>query len=558
MKKLSNKLVGMMRDYCCHSFWINKKHDQGKHGRFSAKLPALTLAAIIMLTGGFASNAWANDPYNSSVVRVYVTNQGFLRVEHQGEGRVYEQNLTDIFGGSVDTNNKYVVTNDPGDNRSTVYTITEYDKDDVATGKTYTITDTNTTLVPNNNALSIDDNGTITMTAEDTSGNKVTGTASIQPFADKEIENKAKDGKMELDGQDTTIEGAINTVNQEAKKHTTVGAGTNIVVTEEENTDGGKHYTVATKDEVEFTKVTTTNLSATDIKTTNLEATDIKTDRILVGNTVEVSDSGIDAGGTKIVNVADGTAPSDAATFGQLTKMGNSLKQGIAGAGALAALHPMDFDPDSKVQFAAGYGNYHDKHAMAIGLFYRPDESMMFNVGGSFGGGENIVNAGVTFALDGGKNRITRSRTAMAKEIVELRSLVTQLAARMDRVRGAESTSPAEMFPDVPENHWAYAYIKDLHDKGIIEGYPDGNFNGDRSMSRYEFAAMLDRALQKGVKLSSAIVKEFKPELGRIYVERISGKDNDRHKIERVRVANHDEENRDVYGSRIVTSAVNE
>ena len=231
------------------------------------------------------------------------------------------------------------------------------------------------------------------------------------------------------------------------------------------------------------------------------------------------------------------------------------MRKGLAGAAALAALHPMDFNPDDKLQFAAGVGNYRGETAAALGAFYRPDESVMFSIGGTFGNADNMVNAGITFGLDGTRNRITRSRTAMAREIQDLRSLVTQMAARMDRLENANGIETT-MFPDVPENHWAYEYVEDLQKRGALKGYPDGLFKGDRNMTRYEFAAMLDRIVRSGVTLDPQIAKEFEPELGRIYVERISGQDNDRKKIERVRVNNSDSKypegkTRDVYGSKI-------
>jgi len=242
-------------------------------------------------------------------------------------------------------------------------------------------------------------------------------------------------------------------------------------------------------------------------------------------------------------------------TNNQINGLDNRMKKGLAGAAALAALHPMDFNPDDKLQFSAGVGNYRGETAAAVGAFYRPDESVMFSVGGTFGNADNMVNAGITFGLDGTRNRITRSRTAMAREIQDLRSLVTQMAARMDRMEAANGIETA-MFPDVPENHWAYEYVEDLQKRGALKGYPDGLFKGDRSMTHYEFAAMLDRIVRSGVTLDSKIAKEFEPELGRIYVERISGQDNDRKKIERVRVNNSDSKypegkTRDVYGSKI-------
>ena len=242
-------------------------------------------------------------------------------------------------------------------------------------------------------------------------------------------------------------------------------------------------------------------------------------------------------------------------TYNQINRLDSRMKKGLAGAAALAALHPMDFNPDDKLQFSAGVGNYRGETAAAVGAFYRPDESVMFSIGGTFGNGDNMVNAGITFGLDGTRNRITRSRTAMAREIQDLRSLVTQMAARMDRMEAANGIETA-MFPDVPENHWAYEYVEDLQKRGALKGYPDGLFKGDRAMTRYEFAAMLDRIVRSGVTLDSQIAKEFEPELGRIYVERISGQDNDRKKVERVRVNNSDSKypegkTRDVYGSKL-------
>ena len=245
-----------------------------------------------------------------------------------------------------------------------------------------------------------------------------------------------------------------------------------------------------------------------------------------------------------------------AANSADIINLSNRVDKVGAGAAALAALHPMDFNPDDKLQFSAGVGNYRGETAAAVGAFYRPDESVMFSISGTFGNSDNMVNDGITFGLDGTRNRITRSRTAMAREIQDLRSLVTQMAARMDRLEGANTETA--MFPDVPENHWAYEYVEDLQKRGALKGYPDGLFKGDRSMTRYEFAAMLDRLVRSGVTLDSKIAKEFEPELGRIYVERISGQDNDRKKVERVRVNNSDSKypegkTRDVYGSKIVT-----
>ena len=236
----------------------------------------------------------------------------------------------------------------------------------------------------------------------------------------------------------------------------------------------------------------------------------------------------------------------------RVDSLGSRVDKVGAGAAALAALHPMDFDPDDKLTFAAGYGNYKGKNAAAVGAFYRPDEKVMFSVGGTFGNGENMVNAGISFSLDR-TARVSNSRTAMAKEIVDLRANVANLTALVGQLTagmgGTIEMDRMKLFPDVPENHWAYEYIGRLAAAGIIEGYPDGMFNGNRMMSRYEFAAMLYRALEKGVKLDHKLVREFEPEMGRIHVARISGADGDRGKIERVRVYGGD--NRDHYGSKL-------
>ena len=249
---------------------------------------------------------------------------------------------------------------------------------------------------------------------------------------------------------------------------------------------------------------------------------------------------------THITNV-ENQVISNSNRIGQLSSRVNKVG---AGAAALAALHPMDFDPDDKLTFSAGYGNYAGQNAAAIGAYYRPDEKIMFSVGGTVGNGENMVNAGISFALDR-TNHVSNSRTAMAREILDLRAEVNELRAMVAKGNlGSIEEDKMKIFPDVAENHWAYEYIGKMAAAGMIEGYPDGNFGGDRMMTRYEFAAMLYRAMQKGAQLDSKIVNEFAPEMGRIRVDRISGEDGDRNKIERVRV-NATKGERDHYGSKL-------
>ena len=225
---------------------------------------------------------------------------------------------------------------------------------------------------------------------------------------------------------------------------------------------------------------------------------------------------------------------------GRIGELGNRVDRVGAGAAALAALHPLDFDPDDKWDFAAGYGNYSGANAVAIGAYYRPNEDTMFSVGGSFGGGENMVNAGVSVKLGQG-NHVSTSRVAMAKDMLDMQQRMAEMEAQMAKLQGfigalTGADAQAAMFPDVPENHWAYEYVDGLREQGIIEGYPDGNFAGDRSMTRYEFAAMLYRALAKGVSLDARAVQEFAPELARIRVDVVTKDKEGQPVIERVRV----------------------
>ena len=253
---------------------------------------------------------------------------------------------------------------------------------------------------------------------------------------------------------------------------------------------------------------------------------------------------------------------------GRLDKMDTRINRVGAGAAALSALHPQDFDPDNKWDFATGYGNYKDAHAVAVGAFYRPNEDTMFSVGGSFGGGENMVNAGVTFKL-GQKSTVSRSKVSMAKEIIVLRNDNLEMRQELDELKNmmkAGTVSPMRNvnFSDVPKDHWAYQYVKSLADRGYLNGYTDGEFKGDRAMTRYEYAAIVYRALQNGAPVDADMgrsLSEFAPEVekvasaDRFRVDRISGKDNDRHKVERVRINDKDDKVqnvfRDVYGDYV-------
>ena len=284
---------------------------------------------------------------------------------------------------------------------------------------------------------------------------------------------------------------------------------------------------------------------------------------------ITVQDGNVNMGGNQIHNVAPGQAPGDAVNVSQLNatnqtvanlggavnKLGTRVNRVGAGAAALAALHPLDFDPEDKWDFAAGYGNYKDASAVAVGAYYRPNEDTMFSVGGSFGGGENMVNAGVSFKVGQG-NHVSTSRVAMAKEIKDLRQDVANLNAIVNRQSalinkltgtnaGTVQDAGNDLFPDVPANHWAYEYVTKLKQAGILTGYPDGNFDGDRMMTRYEFAAIVYRAIMAGAASNPALsqdgtldklAKEFSPEMKHIRIDTIAKDKNGKPTIERVRV----------------------
>lgn len=263
---------------------------------------------------------------------------------------------------------------------------------------------------------------------------------------------------------------------------------------------------------------------------------------------VEITNSNVSMGGQQIHDVAPGTADGDAVNVSQLKKSVGALGGAIdkvdrrvdrvgAGAAALAALHPQDFDPDDKWDFAVGYGNYRGANAAAVGAFYRPNEDTTLSVGGTVGGGENMVNAGVSFKFGQG-NHVSNSRVAMAKEIKDLRKEVESLRSALVDVAAGKQLDPAKtkLFPDMPKNHWAYKEISELAGNGLLDGYPDGEFKGDRMMTRYEFASIVYRQMMAGRELSDRLVQEFEPELERIRIDVIARHKDGTPSIERVRV----------------------
>ena len=392
--------------------------------------------------------------------------------------------------------------------------------------------DGNDTLVSGTDGLSLSGN-TLSMTVKDTAGNEVKGSVDL-----------------------SSIAGSADTRN-------TVTAGENVKIDETPNADGSSTYKINVKADG---KVENGNTSIVTGGTVYNET------RPTTNGTYISKDKSAGENLTTLDNQVKTNADSISRMGNSIDKLGNRINRVGAGAAALAALHPQDFDPDDKWDFAAGYGNYKSAHAVAVGAFYRPTEDTMLSVGGSFGGGENMINAGVTFKL-GQHNHVSRSRVAIAKEVLALRQDNQELRNEVNELKnmikqGRTSDIKNVSFPDVPKDHWTYNYVKSLADRGYVTGYPDGEFKGDRSLTRYEYAAVIYRALQNGAPSDADMAKavnEFGPELEQVQnierfrVDRISGKDNDRHKVERVRINDKDNKAkndfRDVYGTSIQNKA---
>ena len=454
------------------------------------------------------------------------------------------------------------------------------DKSSVKLDKDGTVTINNKVTVDQNGKVSGVAAGDISDTSTDAvNGSQLKATNDRVSRVEGDITN-IKSDITDIKGDVKNLGDRVTKVEQEAGKHTKVVNGSNITV-EETDQDGQKTYKVGLNKDLLLGDITGKNVSISGtngtIETTGFIATKDKiyadkgaklADVNVTGDTISNDKSSVklDKDGTVTINnkvtvdqngkvsgVAAGdisATSTDAVNGSQLfatnqqvvqnaqsiSKLGNRINKVGAGAAALAALHPLDFDPDDKWDFAAGYGNYNGENAVAIGAYYRPNEDTMFSVGGSFGNGENMVNAGVSLKLGQG-NHVSTSKVAMAKEIKDLRKELEGLkSALLDANAGKKlDTSKIQLFPDVPKNHWAYEYVSTLKGNGMLTGYPDGEFKGDRPMTRYEFATMLYKAMLEGATLSDKILKEFAPELERFTVDTVHQDKDGKPTVERVR-----------------------
>ena len=416
----------------------------------------------------------------------------------------------------------------------------------------------------NNISITGDDNINVSKPADGEGGTETPGTGSTSPSFDITMSDNPQFGGHADDGQGHAANGSVTVVGTgtDGTAHKVVVDGATGTVSGLSNTewDWNKYG----KPAKEGGYAGSTNAATESQLQGALEGT-VQYDRDENGN-VDKTNVTLNKGGDSVTihNVAAGTADTDAVNVSQLnqawdqinnnttaiTNIGNKvgeldsrIDEVGAGAAALAALHPLDFDPDDKWDFAAGYGNYRGENAVAIGAFYRPNEDTMFSVGGTVGNGDNMVNAGVSFKLGQGNN-VSTSRVAMAKEIKSMRDIVAKqdaqiqkLTAMVNALVGMEAIAPdtTTMFPDVPENHWAYEAVEMMAKTGLVQGYPDGEFKGDRNMTRYEFAQIVYNAIQAGIKVDERLVQEFRPELEYFRIDTISKDKDGNPVIQRVR-----------------------
>lgn len=323
------------------------------------------------------------------------------------------------------------------------------------------------------------------------------------------------------------------------------GEDGNLLIKHDTDSTGKEYYDISLNQDLNINSMEVNNVQVNNQIRVGDKVT-INDNSVNVGD-VTINEDNINMGGNKIINVAEGTEGTDAVNVNQLNKLEQNVNNKInrldgkidkvgAGAAALAALHPLDFDPDDKLNFSAGVGNYHGSTAAAIGAFYQPNDDTLFSIGGTVGNGDEMVNVGVSFRFGQHSNQ-SRSKKAMAKEIIELRTEIAELKAMMYSLTG-QGFDPykSKIFPDTPENHWAYDYVTVVAGNGILEGYPSGRFDGRREMTRYEMAAVIYRLMTKGIQVDDRMLKEFAPELARVKVDTLTHHEDGTPSIQRVRI----------------------
>lgn len=464
-------------------------------------------------------------------------------------------------------------------------------KDEKGNNKTVTITDVA-------KASDVGDVKNFNQDVLNQDGSKTTVVDAINNIDNRvtEIDNKVTN----IDNRVTNIEDNIDDIAKEAGKHTEVTVeggdapkygegyvGGNLQLKVDKGANGQDIYDVKLNNNLDLTgdgsikfgdkntyidgdsiNVGDTHITNNKIVMGNKEGDTIITDNsVNIGNTtvnnngltikgdenhtdITINQGDVSMGGNVIHNVAPGVKDDDAVNVSQLKELNqniennsyhiNKLKGRIdkvgAGAAALAALHPLDFDPDDKFYLSAGYGHYRGENAVSVGAFYQPNDDTLFSIASTVGNDDEMINAGITWRF-GQQSHQSRSKKAMAKEIIELRTEIAELKAMVYSLTGyGLDLEKSKLFPDTPENHWAYDYVAVVAGNGILEGYPDGYFDGDRPMTRYEMAAVVYRLLQKGVQVDNRMIQEFAPELARVRVDTLTHYNDGTPHIQRVRV----------------------
>ena len=395
-------------------------------------------------------------------------------------------------------------------------------------------------------------------------GNTATNVQHMTAIGSKNTVSNAKN--TVIVGDNRTVTGANNVViigSSDAATTTTVNDAVAVGHNTEVSTVGGAAIGSSSKATVAAGAVgydILTNALATDTSATwKSTASAVSVGDVANGVTRQITSVAAGTNDTDAVNVAQLKRLHDMISVNtyntvnvqgdvtnlkkDVSRLDKRVNKAVAGSAALAALHPLDFDPDAKWDFAAGYGHYHNGNAAALGAFYRPNEDVQLSVGSTVGNGETVVNAGLSVKV-GAHSNVSRSRVAIGKEVLDLKKTVAlqnaqiqKLTALLNDVAGTHMKADrTTLFPDVASNHWAYEAVSDLSRRGLVEGYPDGTFGGDRLLTRYEFAEIVYRALQNGVQVDEQLVTEFSPEMALFRVDTVAKNSQGQPTIERVRV----------------------
>lgn len=312
-------------------------------------------------------------------------------------------------------------------------------------------------------------------------GSTPVGTVSVGDTDKERTLTNVAAGRISDTSTDAVNGSQLHAVATEAAKHTVVTSGNNINVTSGTAANGGTKYTVALSNDLSVNSAAFGantdpihnvidkngvavfngdvdahyNANGVSIEDRNtLDNAQYNLDGMVAdsnGKRVEFTTTNITADGQQIHGVAAGTAGTDAVNMNQLTSALNQVngsnnalsnvvksnqqeaRKGIAGTAALAGLHPLDFDPDHKLDVMAGYGHFHGTNAGAVGIAYRPNEDLMFTVGTTFGS-DNVINAGVSYKV-GAKSEVSRSKVALIKDLDEAKKEIAQLKADNEKIK---------------------------------------------------------------------------------------------------------------------------